>query len=51
MATLVLNKRGLLKQMLAKKKQVEAHLKNPHEVLKPEGIEFVKPFGIPASGK
>lgn len=51
MATIVANKKGLLKQMLAKKQQVEAHLKKPNEVPKPEGIEFVKPFTVPASGK
>jgi hypothetical protein len=51
MATLVMNKKGLLKQMLAKKKQLEAHLKKPNEVPKLEGIEFVKPFSVSASGK
>lgn len=51
MATLVINKNGLLKQMLARKKQVEDHIKKPNEVSKPERIEFVKPFSLFPSGK
>ena len=51
MATLVVRKKSLLKQMLANKKKIEAHIKYPNEVPKPEGIEFVKPFTVPRSGK
>jgi hypothetical protein len=51
MATLVIPKKGILKQMLENKKKLEAHVKNPNEVPKPEGIEFVKPFAVSHSGK
>ena len=50
MATLVLRQKGLLKQLLANEKKVEAHVKNPNEVPKPEGIEFVKPFALSRPG-
>ncbi|MBO0938316.1 hypothetical protein J2I47_17325 [Fibrella sp. HMF5335] len=47
MATLVIRQKALLKH----KKEVEAHIKHPNEVSKPEGIEFVKPFAVPRTEK